>query len=175
MLRCNSIALIVPRSAYGGLCRQVVLLYRYSVCMLFLSLQDFLDGQNCLVFSYGVTNSGKTHTIHGTADDPGIIPRVLDSVFASLDDSLYQGDHLKPKNYSEVEWLSGKGMEKEKGIREQIFSKVRMYCIHTYICKYVCTYVCKYICTYVRTYVTVHECAYFSYSHIVLRHQTTSL
>jgi kinesin family member 20 len=29
------------------------------------SLKDFLNGQNCLLFTYGVTNSGKTYTIHG--------------------------------------------------------------------------------------------------------------
>ena len=29
-------------------------------------VKDFIDGQNCLVFSYGVTSSGKTYTIQGT-------------------------------------------------------------------------------------------------------------
>lgn len=28
-------------------------------------LEDFFDGQNCLIFSYGVTNSGKSYTITG--------------------------------------------------------------------------------------------------------------
>ena len=28
-------------------------------------VKDFIDGQNCLVFSYGVTSSGKTYTIQG--------------------------------------------------------------------------------------------------------------
>ena len=28
-------------------------------------VQDFIEGQNCLVFTYGVTNSGKTYTIQG--------------------------------------------------------------------------------------------------------------
>ena len=87
--------------------------------------QDFLDGQNCLMFSYGVTNSGKTHTIHGSQDDPGILPRVLDSVFASLGDKLYEGDQLKPKNYCEIEWLSGDRLQREKAVKDKIFSKVR--------------------------------------------------
>lgn len=29
-------------------------------------VKDFIDGQNCLVFTYGVTSSGKTYTIQGT-------------------------------------------------------------------------------------------------------------
>jgi hypothetical protein len=37
-----------------------------------------------LIFSFGVTNSGKSYTIHGTPDQPGITPRVLKAVFSSL-------------------------------------------------------------------------------------------
>lgn len=37
----------------------------FSSTMLGL-VKDFIDGQNCLVFSYGVTSSGKTYTIQGT-------------------------------------------------------------------------------------------------------------
>lgn len=28
-----------------------------------------------MVFSYGITNAGKTHTIVGTKEDPGLLPR----------------------------------------------------------------------------------------------------
>jgi hypothetical protein len=37
-----------------------------------------------LIFSFGVTNSGKSYTIHGAPDQPGITPRVLKTVFGSL-------------------------------------------------------------------------------------------
>ena len=29
------------------------------------TVKDFIEGQNCLIFTYGVTNSGKTYTIQG--------------------------------------------------------------------------------------------------------------
>ena len=29
------------------------------------TVKEFLDGQNCLLFAYGVTNSGKTYTMQG--------------------------------------------------------------------------------------------------------------
>lgn len=29
------------------------------------TVREFIDGENCLVFTYGVTNSGKTYTIQG--------------------------------------------------------------------------------------------------------------
>ncbi|KIO25288.1 hypothetical protein M407DRAFT_25405 [Tulasnella calospora MUT 4182] len=48
-------------------------------------VQELLDhvweGLTVTVFAYGVTSSGKTHTIQGTKADPGIIPRVVDFLF----------------------------------------------------------------------------------------------
>uniref|UniRef100_K3WWC5 Kinesin-like protein n=1 Tax=Globisporangium ultimum (strain ATCC 200006 / CBS 805.95 / DAOM BR144) TaxID=431595 RepID=K3WWC5_GLOUD len=35
------------------------------------------EGKSGLVFAYGVTNSGKTYTISGTDDKPGVLPRAL--------------------------------------------------------------------------------------------------
>jgi len=29
------------------------------------------------IFAYGVTSSGKTHTMQGTKSEPGVIPRVV--------------------------------------------------------------------------------------------------
>ena len=37
-----------------------------------------------LLFAYGVTCSGKTHTMIGETDNPGILPRCLDVVFNSI-------------------------------------------------------------------------------------------
>lgn len=50
-------------------------------------VKDVLAGENGLIFSYGVTNSGKTYTIQGKPgqDQPGILPRTLDVVFNSID------------------------------------------------------------------------------------------
>lgn len=36
-------------------------------------MSDFLDGKNALIFSYGVTNAGKTYTIQGKAEKTGNI------------------------------------------------------------------------------------------------------
>ena len=36
------------------------------------TVKQFVDGQNCLVFTYGVTNSGKTYTIQGKFIATGI-------------------------------------------------------------------------------------------------------
>ena len=71
-----------------------------------------------------MTNSGKTHTVCGCDEDPGILPRVLDSVFVSLGHQLYCGDELKPKNFSEVERLSGAEKRREQEATACLLARV---------------------------------------------------
>lgn len=49
-------------------------------------IHDVLCGENALIFAYGVTNSGKTFSIMGTKQNPGILPRTLDVIFNSIED-----------------------------------------------------------------------------------------
>ncbi|KAF9236661.1 P-loop containing nucleoside triphosphate hydrolase protein [Melanogaster broomeanus] len=39
------------------------------------------SGVTVTIFAYGVTSSGKTHTMQGTPAQPGVIPRVVDAMF----------------------------------------------------------------------------------------------
>ena len=50
-------------------------------------VRDVLEGQNGLLFTYGVTNSGKTYTIQGGSSEgsAGILPRTLDVIFNSIE------------------------------------------------------------------------------------------
>ncbi|KAK1582851.1 hypothetical protein Q3G72_018877 [Acer saccharum] len=52
-------------------------------------LRSALDGHNVCVLAYGQTGTGKTFTMDGTNDRPGIVPRALEEIFrqASLDNS----------------------------------------------------------------------------------------
>lgn len=47
-------------------------------------MRDVLSGNNALVFAYGVTNSGKTYSVIGKDQDPGLIPRSIDLIFNSI-------------------------------------------------------------------------------------------
>ncbi|EPS69031.1 hypothetical protein M569_05730 [Genlisea aurea] len=46
-----------------------------------------MDGINGTVFAYGVTSSGKTHTMHGDQNSPGIIPLAIRDVFGIIQDT----------------------------------------------------------------------------------------
>ena len=39
-----------------------------------------------LLFAYGITNSGKTYTMSGEPDQPGILPRIMDVLFNTIAD-----------------------------------------------------------------------------------------
>jgi centromeric protein E len=46
-----------------------------------------MEGINGTVFAYGVTSSGKTHTMHGDQNCPGIIPLAIKDVFSLIQDT----------------------------------------------------------------------------------------
>lgn len=46
-----------------------------------------MEGVNGTVFAYGVTSSGKTHTMHGDQYTPGIIPLAIKDVFSMIQDT----------------------------------------------------------------------------------------
>ena len=38
---------------------------------------SLFDGSDCLIFAYGETGSGKTFTIEGNEEHPGIVPKAI--------------------------------------------------------------------------------------------------
>ena len=49
-------------------------------------LERFLQGDSCVLFAYGMTNAGKTYTIQGTSQEPGVLPRLVSSVLERMDE-----------------------------------------------------------------------------------------
>nr|XP_034192116.1 kinesin-like protein KIF23 isoform X1 [Osmia lignaria] len=47
-------------------------------------VENLVNGKNSLLFTYGVTGSGKTYTMSGNPYDIGIMPRSLDVIFNSI-------------------------------------------------------------------------------------------
>ncbi|GFS47711.1 kinesin-like protein KIF19 [Trichonephila inaurata madagascariensis] len=48
-------------------------------------VENVVEGYNGTVFAYGATGSGKTHTMVGIDDDPGIMVRALKDLFKEVD------------------------------------------------------------------------------------------
>jgi hypothetical protein len=47
-------------------------------------IEPVVQGISGTVFAYGVTSSGKTHTMMGTAADPGVVPRAIAALFDQI-------------------------------------------------------------------------------------------
>lgn len=47
-------------------------------------VENLIHGRNGLLFTYGVTGSGKTYTMTGEAQNSGIMPRCLDVIFNTI-------------------------------------------------------------------------------------------
>ena len=88
------------------------------------TIGDFLNGQNSLVFSYGVTNSGKSYTVTGKSAEPGILPRALDVIFNSIGDHQFHGWDLMPQHYSDAHYLSEKEKITEIENKKALLNKV---------------------------------------------------
>ena len=44
-----------------------------------------MEGFNSTIFSYGATGAGKTYTMQGTKDHPGIMSRCLNDLFINVE------------------------------------------------------------------------------------------
>lgn len=56
-------------------------------------VQSAMYGKKVTCFCYGQTGSGKTHTMMGTPDDRGIIPKTIQMLFDAADEQVYTFAH----------------------------------------------------------------------------------
>ena len=102
--------------------------------------ESFFKGDNLLIFSYGVTNSGKTYTMQGTNTEPGLIPRSLDYLFDtlkatqnsnnSLENSEFNIFKYKPDKFNEITELSGADYSAEMAHKNKILKLSVIYIIN---------------------------------------------
>lgn len=87
-------------------------------------VRDVLRGENRLLYTYGVTNSGKTYTIQGAGGEVGLLPRALVSVFLKLSGRLYSAMDLKPVLSQEVRKLDAREVRAEEMRRDALLREV---------------------------------------------------
>lgn len=76
-------------------------------------IQHALHGNNCTVFAYGATGSGKTFTMVGGASDPGLMVRSMEALFEAA----------KPLTEDDAVKLEVSYLEVYNEVRHQLRSK----------------------------------------------------
>lgn len=87
-------------------------------------VRDVLRGENRLLYTYGVTNSGKTYTVQGAGGEAGLLPRAMVSVFMKLSGRLYSAMDLKPVLSQEVRKLDAREVRAEEMRRDALLREV---------------------------------------------------
>ncbi|UZJ51432.1 hypothetical protein CBS101457_000752 [Exobasidium rhododendri] len=79
-------------------------------------VDELMQGQSGLIFTYGVTNSGKSYTVQGGtgAGEAGILPRSMDTIFNSIK-GLESTSEIRPVGLAGVERADG-GKSSANGI-----------------------------------------------------------
>ena len=68
-------------------------------------IDAMLENKSSLIFTYGITNSGKTYTMIGEPNDPGLLPNSLAYLIKKLNEIHYNNPNNMPQiycNYVEV-------------------------------------------------------------------------
>ncbi|XP_070686864.1 kinesin-like protein KIF18A isoform X2 [Pempheris klunzingeri] len=65
-------------------------------------LDGLMNGFNCSVFAYGSTGAGKTHTMSGSQNDPGVMYRTMTELFKRMDDAKEDKEFAVAFSYLEV-------------------------------------------------------------------------
>lgn len=69
-------------------------------------VEGLIKGKNGLLFTYGVTSSGKTYTMAGDKENRGIMPRCLEVLFKTISDYQTKKFIFKPDKMNFFEILS---------------------------------------------------------------------
>ncbi|ORY80492.1 kinesin motor domain-containing protein, partial [Protomyces lactucae-debilis] len=102
-------------------------------------LNGIFDGFNATVFAYGATGCGKTHTISGTREDPGLIFQTFEELFARIealkDDKLVDVSITYLEIYNETirDLLIPGGSNKVLSLREDANKQISVAGLSTHV------------------------------------------
>ena len=81
-------------------------------------VRDLIRGRNGLLFTYGVTGSGKTYTMQGSPSKGGLMPRAIDVIFNSIEDRLtsrkYQIESNRQRNDFQIQSVADAAARQQK-------------------------------------------------------------
>ncbi|KAJ3610947.1 hypothetical protein NHX12_023037 [Muraenolepis orangiensis] len=88
-------------------------------------VRHVLEGGNSLVFTYGVTNAGKTFTFLGLDGDAGLLPRSLQLVFSSVGDHVSPHMGVKPQRCREFSRLTQEQQTEEALAKRNLLRQLK--------------------------------------------------
>ncbi|XP_048465123.1 kinesin-like protein KIF20B [Rhincodon typus] len=88
-------------------------------------IKEVLNGQNALVFTYGVTNAGKTYTFQGPDHDVGIVPRSLSVLFKSIEGKICTSMNIKPQRCTDFTRLTEMQVKEEEAFKKSVLQLFR--------------------------------------------------
>lgn len=65
-------------------------------------IDGVMNGFNCTVFAYGATGAGKTHTMLGSQNNPGVMYRTMTELFKRMDEAKEEKEFTVAFSYLEV-------------------------------------------------------------------------
>lgn len=65
-------------------------------------VESVLQGRNGSVFCYGATGAGKTYTMLGTVENPGVMVLAIKDLFTKIRQRSCDGNHVVHLSYLEV-------------------------------------------------------------------------
>ncbi|KAE8206807.1 hypothetical protein CF327_g7486, partial [Tilletia walkeri] len=100
----SSPALSTPKPAPSAATNDQASFFQHTTLPL---VRELLSGQSGLIFTYGVTNSGKSYTVLGgnRKNEAGILPRALDVIFNSIQGRHLDDPRVRPRGLVGVELL----------------------------------------------------------------------
>ncbi|NXP23408.1 KI13B protein, partial [Scytalopus superciliaris] len=92
-------------------------------------LQNAFEGYNACIFAYGQTGSGKSYTMMGTADQPGLIPKLCSGLFERAQKEENEEQSFKVEvSYMEIYNEKVRDLLDPKGSRQSL--KVREHSVY---------------------------------------------
>ncbi|KAL2078637.1 hypothetical protein ACEWY4_026322 [Coilia grayii] len=88
-------------------------------------VKDVLEGGNSLIFTYGVTNAGKTFTFVGPESDGGIVPRSLRVIFNSIEGRIYTQNNIKPHRCMDFTRLTKDQQDEESTSKKNLLRRLK--------------------------------------------------
>ncbi|CAF3938214.1 unnamed protein product [Adineta steineri] len=82
---------------------------------------EIFTGSNWLLCTLGLTNSGKTHTMFGTAQEPGLIPQCLHRIFLNVGQNIDDKVCFKPDGLENLIPTTDSTLDIEITARNYIF------------------------------------------------------